>query len=92
MSEDGDGSDITERLLHRDSSAHMDGSANWVMDAHPDDPTKPGKVVVHVPWQADALLREAADAIEALTRDAAGWCASFYDVNNTLIALLEGDR
>lgn len=69
MSEDGDGSDITERLMRRDSSVYADGSANWIMDAHPDDPARPGTIMVNIPWQAVALLREAVDVIEALTHD-----------------------
>lgn len=58
--------DIVARLLRQDSSAYMDGSHNWVLDAHPEDAEKRGEVVVHVPWQAWYLLGEAADEIRQL--------------------------
>ncbi len=55
--------DIVTRLLRQDSSAYMDGSHNWVLDAHPEDPEKPGRVTVHIPWQAWYLLGEAVGAL-----------------------------
>ncbi len=57
---------VANRLLQVDCSVHMDGSVNWVVSAHPDDPTRPGQVVVTIPWQARSLLDEAADEITRL--------------------------
>jgi hypothetical protein len=61
--------DLVARLRERDSSVYVDGAANWVIARHLGYPSRPGQLVVHLPWQADVLLREAADEIERLRNE-----------------------
>jgi hypothetical protein len=61
--------DLVARLRERDSSVSMDGAANWVIARHLGDTSRPGQLVVHLPWQADVLLIKAANEIERLRNE-----------------------